>query len=123
MQWKETYTSTQNSEVTAWNSGKLQWFIAFWGTIIGSLTSMQYIRKVFKLTGNLIWIFLLIHIQNNVLFTKKNNNKFNCKTTSLSTDTKDYISQSDLIPGTELVWKNKGKKYTVMFKMFKGIPM
>lgn len=54
---------------------------------------------------------------------KKNNNKFNCKTTSLSTDTKDYISQSDLIPGTELVWKNKGKKYTVMFNMFKGIPM
>eukprot|EP00731_Ephydatia_muelleri_P006637 Em0003g885a len=55
-----------------------------------------------------------------VVLCYEDNKEYTCKTTSLSTEARDYVSKSDLTPGNELMWKHKGKNYTVEFKRFKG---
>ena len=45
---------------------------------------------------------------------------YKCLTTTLSTDDKEHVYKEDLLPGNELVWSYKGKKYTVIFKDMNG---
>ncbi|KAL5502084.1 hypothetical protein EMCRGX_G008802 [Ephydatia muelleri] len=55
-----------------------------------------------------------------VVLCYEDSKEYTCKTTSLSTEARDYVSKSDLTPGNQLIWKYKGKNYTVEFKRFKG---
>ena len=50
----------------------------------------------------------------------EDNKVYKCLTTTLSTDDKEHVSKEDLLPGNELVWSYKGKKYTVILKDMNG---
>ena len=67
------------------------------------------------------YIYIHIYPAQCVVLCYEDNKEYTCKTTSLSTEARDYVSKSDLTPGNELMWKHKGKNYTVEFKRFKGI--
>eukprot|EP00731_Ephydatia_muelleri_P025805 Em0017g888a len=66
------------------------------------------------------YIYIHIYPAQCVVLCYEDNKEYTCKTTSLSTEARDYVSKSDLTPGNELMWKHKGKNYTVEFKRFKG---
>ena len=51
----------------------------------------------------------------------ENNREYACNTSSLSTDSRDYVTQDDLEPGKDLIWVYRGIHYSVIFKHLKGI--
>ena len=65
--------------------------------------------------------FLYSYPEQCTVLCLENNREYACNTSSLSTDSRDYVTQDDLKPGNDLIWVYKGTRYSVHFKHFKGI--
>ena len=50
----------------------------------------------------------------------EDNRTYRCLSSTLSIEDKEVVEEDDLIPGAEMVWKNKGKLYTVVLQEVHG---